>query len=71
MLRTQDTDDEEVERRRKALRKVLDQARMSPAEAAKAARLPSANSLYNFLNGHSHSLSQATWDTWQRSESVT
>ena len=59
VLRTQDTDDE-VERRRKALRKVLGAADMTPAHAAKAAGLPSANALYNFLNDRSNSLSQAT-----------
>jgi hypothetical protein len=33
---------------------------MTPTEVARNAKLPNANALYNFLNAHSNSLSQAT-----------
>lgn len=34
---------------------------MTPTDAARMAQLPSANSIYNFLNGHSKSLSSETY----------
>lgn len=46
--------------RRRALRQFMDAHELEPAAWARMAGLPNANSLYNFLNGHSYSLSQDT-----------
>ena len=56
----------QVARRRRALQRVLDGAGMRPADAARAAGLPTANSIYNFLHGHSNSLSQSTLEKLAR-----
>jgi hypothetical protein len=50
----------DAERRRSVLRQLLKRHNMRPAELARRAGLPTTNALYNFLNGHSRSLSQAT-----------
>lgn len=49
-----------AEQWRRAFRALLAHHRISPAELARLARLPNANPYYNFINGHSDSLSQAT-----------
>jgi hypothetical protein len=48
------------EQRRRALRAVLRERELSPAEWARMAGLPNANTLYNFMNGHTDLLSDAT-----------
>lgn len=49
-----------AEVRRRSLRQFMDAHDLEPAGWARMAGLPNANSLYNFLNGHSQSLSQET-----------
>lgn len=49
-----------AERRRRALTRALAAADMSPTDAARAAGLPSANAIFNFLGARSKSLSQST-----------
>ena len=51
--------DHDAEARRRALQGELARANMSPADAARAADM-APNRLYNFLNGHSKSLSAST-----------
>ena len=46
------------ERRRASFKRFMSKHGLKPAEWAKKADLPNANSIYNFLNGHSDSLSQ-------------
>jgi transcriptional regulator with XRE-family HTH domain len=50
----------DAERRRTFLRELLKRNNMRPAELARRAGFPSTNAIYNFLNGRSASLSQAT-----------
>jgi transcriptional regulator with XRE-family HTH domain len=45
-------------RRRLALRRLMNRHQIRPAELARRLGMPSPNALYNFLNGHSDSLSQ-------------
>jgi hypothetical protein len=49
-----------AEQRRRALRETLTNADMTPTDAARAAGLPSANAIFNFLQGRSGTLSQTT-----------
>lgn len=51
-----------AERRRRSLRRFLAEQSLVPAEIARRAGLPSANTLYNFLNGRSSQLSQSTYE---------
>jgi hypothetical protein len=46
--------------RRRALQDTLAAAHMTPSEAARAAGLPTPNSIFNFLKGRSFTLSQLT-----------
>lgn len=55
-----ETTDQRADKRRRALRRFMAEKETNPAEWARAAGLSHANSLYNFLNGHSNSLSQET-----------
>ena len=48
--------------RRRALQRVLDRLGLSPTEAARAAGLPSANAIFNFLHGRSMTLSALTYE---------
>jgi hypothetical protein len=50
----------EAERRRAGLRRELDRNDLTPADAARLAGFPTANALYNFLNGRTRSLSHET-----------
>jgi SOS-response transcriptional repressor LexA len=50
----------DAERRRKALRRIMDEHGLKPASWAKKAGLRSANPIYNFLAGRSRSLSAET-----------
>ena len=54
--------DRRAERRRRSLRRFLAEQSLQPAEIARRAGLPSANTLYNFLNGRSSQLSQSTYE---------
>lgn len=58
--------DAEASRRRKALRSFMARHNLSPAEWAKRAGLPTANTLYNFLGGHTRTLNQATLEKLSR-----
>jgi transcriptional regulator with XRE-family HTH domain len=53
-------DDDEAERRRERLRQFLRKHNVTRAELAKRARLPTANTLYNFLGGRTNTLNLAT-----------
>jgi transcriptional regulator with XRE-family HTH domain len=48
------------EARRQALQRAMDERGMKPADVARAAGLPSANAIYNFLNRRSKSLAAET-----------
>ena len=52
---------EAIEARRKALRIALGEHGLRSSELARLAGLPSANGLYNYLNGRSRNLETATW----------
>ena len=54
--------DKRAERRRRSLRRFMAEQSLMPAEMARRAGLPSANTLYNFLNGRSSQLSQSTYE---------
>jgi hypothetical protein len=49
-----------AERRRQALRTLLARHGLTPRDLARAAGMPTGNSLYNFLKGRTESLSQQT-----------
>lgn len=51
-----------TETKRRALRQALNTAQLTPTEAARAAGMPNANALFNFLNGRTQSLSQETYE---------
>jgi len=55
-----DLEDVEADRRRAALKRVLEQSGRSPAAVAREAGLANANTIYNFLKGRSNSLSVPT-----------
>lgn len=54
--------DGEAERRRRALRDLLDKHNMRPTDLARAAKLPTASAIFNFLQGRSKALSQQTYE---------
>lgn len=53
-------------RRRAALRAFMTRHELTPAVLAKRAGLPTANTLYNFLGGHTRTLNQATLEKLSR-----
>ena len=57
---------ERADRRRKALRTLLDKNNLTCADVATSAGLSNANTLYNFLGGRSNSLSAATYEKLAR-----
>jgi hypothetical protein len=59
----------EAIRRREALRAFMARHNLNPAEWAKRAGLPTANTLYNFLGGHTRTLNQATLEKLSRAVS--
>ena len=59
----------EAVRRREALRAFMARHNLNPAEWAKRAGLPTANTLYNFLGGHTRTLNQATLEKLSRAVS--
>lgn len=50
----------QADARRRAFTELMAAHRLKPADLARLADLPSANAIYNFLNGHSDSFAQAT-----------
>ena len=58
---TLEDDGAATEARRKALRTALKEHGLRSSELARLAELPTANCLYNYLNGYSRSLKTATW----------
>ena len=56
----------EAARRRKAVLAFMSRHNLSAAEWAKRAGLPTANTLYNFLGGHTRTLNQATLEKLSR-----
>lgn len=60
----------QAEMRRRAFAEFLSSRRLTPAEVARLAGLPNANSIYNLLNGHSASMAQATLERIARALNV-
>lgn len=56
--------------RRRAIKAFMEEQGLKPAEWARTAGLPNANSLYNLLNGESRSMSQATLEKLARAAGV-
>lgn len=56
----------QADRRRQSFRAFMALHRLNPAEWARMANLPSANQIYNFMNGHSHSLGMPTLEQLAR-----
>ncbi len=52
----------QTQARRKALVDALKEHDLRPADIARLANLPQANSLYNFINGRTASLATSTWE---------
>ena len=56
------SDETRAELRRKALRQVMAERGLSPADVARMIGLPTANAIYNFLNKRSKALSSDTYE---------